>query len=91
MWGKRLSPALRHGVLQGSKLRPVDDFTRSGANLTNATFSKPYLQTLDEFVANGRLLHKRLVDGLGTASVRLRGRTLDLDSALKQLPTHPAE
>eukprot|EP00971_Amphidinium_carterae_P061448 1216582-Amphidinium_carterae.1 len=39
----RHSPAMWHGVLQGTKLRPVDDFTRSGANLSNSTFTKPYL------------------------------------------------
>eukprot|EP00971_Amphidinium_carterae_P327496 6458896-Amphidinium_carterae.1 len=41
-------PALRHAVYQKDKLRPVDDFTRSGANLTNGTYTRPYLESLDE-------------------------------------------
>eukprot|EP00971_Amphidinium_carterae_P337985 6475107-Amphidinium_carterae.1 len=54
-------PARRFAVVQKDKLRPIDDYSVSGANSTVQTVEKPWMQTLDGLVAQAKWLQRELV------------------------------
>ena len=74
----------RFAVRQKGKIRCVDDYSSSGVNGTCESREKPTLHTVD--VVCGILAeYFRMASERGVSS-ELRGKTLDLKSAYRQLP-----
>ena len=75
----------RFGVSQGSKVRCVDDFTRSAVNLTTQTTESPKPHTLD--VVSSLVVH--IMNSLGNR-FDWQGRAFDLKGAYRQCPVNPS-
>lgn len=105
-------PSRRFGVKQGSKVRPVDDFSEFLINEAVSVTEKIDLGGLDELVATARewaaavsddrRIEVRADSGEVLSGIlhpewsvadarRLRGRTLDLKAAYKQLAVRPSQ
>ena len=99
-------PSRRFAVVQGEKVRPVDDYTVSFVNSTVEVDEAIDPQDLDAIVANARLHADAFVAPEGErhssspsagvawhqdyAGSRLLGRMWDLSSAYKNLPVRPS-
>eukprot|EP00971_Amphidinium_carterae_P078796 1559036-Amphidinium_carterae.1 len=91
MMGAGMVPARpRFMVIQKDKARPVDDYTVSGANGTIGVADKPFLEPLDVLISRVRLLQRELVATQGVDHAGVKGRTIDLESAFRQLATDPS-
>ena len=55
-WGPLWIPSVRFGVMQGQKMREIDDFSLLGINATILAREKVVLRGLDDVVATSRLL-----------------------------------
>ena len=75
----------RFGVSQGSKVRCVDDFTRSAVNLATQTTESPKPHTLD--VVSSLVVH--IMNSLGNR-FDWQGRAFDLKGAYRQCPVNPS-
>jgi hypothetical protein len=79
----------RFGIVQGGKVRVIDDFSESSVNLTTGTTEKLSMMTVDESVALAMEYSKRVLgpraDSEGNVP-KLVGRTYDLKSAYRQVP-----
>ena len=73
--------AKRFPLLQGGKLRLIDDFTAAGVNQTVGMAEKLRVESVDELAANILVAIMRAGDRAGLTLV---GRTFDLKSAYKQ-------
>ena len=73
--------AKRFPLLQGGKLRLIDDFTAAGVNQTVGMAEKLRVESVDELAANILVTIMRADDRAG---LKLVGRTFDLKSAYKQ-------
>eukprot|EP00971_Amphidinium_carterae_P120363 2384883-Amphidinium_carterae.1 len=82
-------PARRFGIKQDDKFRPIDDYSMPGTNALVAVEEKPCMQNLDVVFSQTRCLHLALCDGHlqwhTDGGVKLKGRTIDFDSANRQL------
>ena len=65
------------------KLRPIDDFSRSGCNAVTFPAEKLVYESLDSFTAALRRAHGRLGCKMGLWKA-------DIDSAYRRIPVHPA-
>eukprot|EP00971_Amphidinium_carterae_P282878 5615702-Amphidinium_carterae.1 len=88
-FGKRMVPARRFLVCQKGKFRPIDDYSVCGANSTVGTEEQPFLQTWDALVSQIRFVQRRLVNTGGVEKTSVKGRSIDLDNAVRQLATNP--
>eukprot|EP00971_Amphidinium_carterae_P343270 6482926-Amphidinium_carterae.2 len=86
--GRHCVPARRFSVRQKEKVRPIDDYSVSLCNDLIRVHEKPFVQSLDVLVAQTRLLQHSMLSS--KRSARLKGRSLDLDAAFRQLPVDPA-
>ena len=100
-------PSKRFGVRQGNKIRAVDDFSEFLVNASVTTTEKLQLFGLDEVINTARTFlgseFLQVEDNLESVSCRqeikdfkgpwksIKGRTLDLKSAYKQLARHPSD
>ena len=73
----------RFGVKQGSKIRPIDDFSSSGVNQATTTVESPSLHTVD--VISAALTEWFEVSKLRGSCPKLEIRTYDLKSAYRQI------
>eukprot|EP00971_Amphidinium_carterae_P088960 1760557-Amphidinium_carterae.2 len=71
-------------------MRPIDDYSVSGCNELVGVCEKPFIESLDVLVSLCRLLQSSLLSSESGDSSRIRGRTVDLDSAFRQLAVDPA-
>ena len=81
--GPREVPSHRFPLRQGSKLRPIDDYSLSGVNACVTTLEAPTVDTADVACAMASKLCWSLRDKGRCA--RLVGRSYDLTSAYRQL------
>ena len=72
----------RFGLLQGKKLRVIDDFSLGGANITGQALEKPQPHSLDMVAA-------MLTKVLSKSKKKMLGSTFDLSSAYSQLAVAP--
>ena len=81
----------RFAVQQQHKVRPIDDFSISQVNNTLGSVEKivvmPSSSTVSLSLALQRGLHAKSPGTQSTSQVELAGKTFDLQSAYKQLPT----
>lgn len=80
--GPLWTPSRRFGIVQGGKIRNIDDLSEFAVNQTYGTPEKLDLGGVDEVVALASAWTKKL----GDRCPKLVGRCLDLKSAYKQLP-----
>ena len=73
--------AKRFPLLQGGKLRLIDDFTAAGVNQTVGMAEKLRVESVDELAAN---ILVAIMRAGGRAGLTLVGRTFDLKSPYKQ-------
>eukprot|EP00971_Amphidinium_carterae_P214463 4256092-Amphidinium_carterae.1 len=74
-------------VCRKGTFRPIDDYSVCGANSTVGTEEQPFLQTLDALVSQIRFVQRRLVNTRGVEKASVKGRSIDLDNAFRQLAT----
>ena len=73
----------RFGIRQGSKIRPIDDFSASGVNAAASACEAPMLHTVDVLAALlSEWFHKSAQSGVDSEVV---ARTYDLKSAYRQI------
>ena len=75
--------ARRFGIVQGSKTRPIDNYSESQVNDSCTFLSRITVDGVDTVSAMGALYMRRLSDAGN--STRLCGRSFDLRSAYRQL------
>jgi len=75
----------RFGILQGSKLRCIDDYSRSSVNSSVQTCESPKPHTLDVYAA----LCVLVMSSCGHPNSKWLGRTFDLTGAYRQCAVHP--
>ena len=77
----------RFGIRQGSKIRPIDDFSASGVNAAAAACEAPMLHTVDVLAALlSEWFQKSSQSGVDSTVVT---RTYDLKSAYRQIGLSP--
>ena len=74
----------RFGILQGSKLRCIDDYSRSSVNSSVQTCESPKPHTLDVYAA----LCVLVMSSCGHPNSKWLGRTFDLTGAYRQCAVH---
>ena len=76
----------RFPLMQGSNLRPIDDYSRNQVNSAISIYDQVTLDGVDVVAAMVAFHMKKLSEaGLSTKLVKLVGRSLDLSSAYRQL------
>ena len=78
--------AMRFGVVQGDKIRVIDDCTICGLNSTIGLQERFELRTIDKFAS---FVAHAFSTGADRNMSSLSGRTFDLKSAYKQYGLHP--
>ena len=78
---RQVHVAKRFPLMQGGKLRLIDDFTAAGVNQTVGMAEKLRVESVDELAAN---ILVTLFRAGGQYELKLVGRTFDLKSAYKQ-------
>ena len=73
---------LRFAVEQGHKIRPVDDYSRSGINMATAPSEKLHYEGLDHAIAGFTEVQSRL-------GSKLKLWKADIDSAFRRVPLKP--
>ena len=73
----------RFPLIQGSKLRPIDDYSRSGVNACVTTLEQPTVDSVDVAAC----MFRNLCTGLAKNKrcSKLKGRSFDLTAAYRQL------
>ena len=78
--------AMRFGIVQGDKIRVIDDCTICGLNSTIGLQERFELHTIDKFAS---FVAHAFATGADRNMSSLSGRTFDLKSAYKQCGLHP--
>lgn len=89
--GPLWTPSRRFGIVQGNKVRNIDDLSEFSVNQAYGTPEKLDLGGVDEVVAMAAAWARVASKAGCREGVELRGRCLDLKSAYKQIPLHSAD
>ena len=89
--GPLWTPSRRFGIVQGNKVRNIDDLSEFSVNQAYWTPEKLDLGGVDEVVAMAAAWARVASKAGCREGVELRGRCLDLKSAYKQIPLHSAD
>ena len=89
--GPLWTPSRRFGIVQGNKVRNIDDLSEFSVNQAYGTPEKLDLGGVDEVVAMAAAWAKMAEQTGHAEGVQLVGRCLDLKSAYKQIPLHDGD